>query len=540
MPDFGDEGPLQLGSFAAGDTLRFSYVIEGVEEAMTVVSVNEDPANWQFQAAFTRNLFCPFRTDDQIVVKIESAPQPLEILDANLNPTEHVQIARWDNAYDTGGDVINEAFPGQTFTDLDPEAFYLRLTDPAKNEDATVFDEVAVEITTRAPSGDAVDTITPIALRETGVNTGVFESVSLLLMAPDLPVNPDDDFEVQSGLPTVPGPIADDQLNDRTYQAELGGVFEVMYESEPGTTVEATARVCAPDLLKRLELQLIVFNEPYLDVGYEDPGTGELVGADNGIFDYVGSEQGQPHQVGVRSEPYRDLSSLPDEPFSAVELRKNLIPFRSGDDPRTMDARGGVVSAEQIQAQLDRARIAWAQACIDVVQVGNTLFIDAPSDADGRDVLWDGVFDLPIYILPNPFNPIISDAEVVHTAFEPTLDATVPTVYFTGPMPVRGYAFPPENSGPAEEPGFEFDYGSFSFTFIRPNTDPALRVLAHELGHLLTGQSDGQLGDPPQPRHIFFPALFSFKDTNWTLYRRVSEETATAARQRSLLKPFIP
>ncbi|MBI4738684.1 VCBS repeat-containing protein [Candidatus Woesearchaeota archaeon] len=397
------------------------------------------------------------------------------VIDSYNAITDHVQIARWDNAYGPAPayDVRNDAAPANNFIDLDPEHFFIQITDFSKNTITNVIETITtIRIATLTESGNIDDNLSEIDLIETGANTGVFRSRSQLLMSPDLPIadNPDDDFSAHDG---VTGLIQDDPIppirNDRTHRATIDGKVKVEYQPATGITLDKNISVFDRDPEERriLQVRVHVFNEP--------PGV-DING--DGVINTVLGTQAQ--------------------------------------------------ATTHVNAQIERANIAWAQAGIKVIRLGDIIFENAPNDATGTNILVDRRFLLN------------DEAEIIFRSFEGNMQIDILDVWFVCliwdpsiPPPylptANAIAYPPANR--------PFDHGEFSFTFIGLENNilaPGLpqipldlqyRTLAHEIGHLLTNQPES-----PNLRYIFFPARQTYMDNNWNSYRRITEATATTSR----------
>ncbi|MDZ7290072.1 MAG: Ig-like domain-containing protein [candidate division KSB1 bacterium] len=430
----------------------------------------------------------------------------LEILNAALTVTDHVQVARWDNAYDQFMQVSDN------FIDFDPERFFVRVTDLSKNTAPEAVDKVTTKIGTLTANGDLDDNPTEIELFETGNNTGIFDSKSQLLMSEDLPFVEvtDDGFPAYDG---ISGIVTDDAPNDRTHRATRDGSVKAEYELPDGGKCLSTVSVCqrSPDERRRLEIRVRVFNEPFDDIGYDHdniPITLPL-GAGNGVFDFKDLNANGVHDLGEPSEPYRDISA-------GISL------FLRGNNPLLLilggDGRGGVVTDAYVQAQIKRANIAWGQACIQIVQVGATIFVDAPKDAKGKDILSNGEFNRPDEIL------------IVHNTYRPGRKDIL-DVFFAAP--IRNDRDPIGHTAGMAISDKLLDFIEFPFTVIAPNVEPQWRTLAHEIGHILS-----LLPDTVNPKPIFFPQLVTSKDITVTQFRRITKATADACHSQgtSLLK----
>ena len=96
-------------------------------------------------------------------------------------------------------DALKNAATG-VFIDSDPDRFTVRVKDEGANVNPATAETIQANISTLMADGSVDDDATPVDLLETGPDTGVFESESMLLVSPDLPAadNPDDDVEVWS------------------------------------------------------------------------------------------------------------------------------------------------------------------------------------------------------------------------------------------------------------------------------------------------------------------------------------------------------
>ena len=442
-----------------------------------------------------------FRWDtDEAEADIGVRPVEVELLSASEGgtvPTESLRIGLWDGAYTPDNEVYNEAGEASNFVDRDPDRFYVRVTDPTANRSATEVDVVTSTIGADSPEGS--DDPTPIVLTETGVDTGVFESPSQLLVTRDHPVPSegstplrytDDNYPVHDG---TSGPVADDETGDRTHWAGVGGTVTVTYGS-----VEATAPVCGASATV-LNYRVLSMLEPYQDVGYVDPVTLDIVGADDGQFSYQGAESGSPHEAGTPSEPYADLSFAflfnPDR----NDIVAIAIPFlpgdqQLGDGPST--ARGPVYPDAVARAFVDRADLSWEQACVRFSDRGLS-YVEPPLDDDGTSVFSDGSFDSA------------TDTELVYEAIRPALALDEVAIVFA-PSIRR-----PESSGyggtafaiapyPGRAAVGEFDLsrvngGGHFYTVVGAMAN--YRTLPHELGHLLALEP----GHTERAPALFFP-----------------------------------
>jgi len=145
-------------------------------------------------------------------------------------------------ALDATGTIMPINTPANTFIDVDPEKFFVRITDPSQDltpgpDSFNVRIGTIQRSTVNADGYQENDDFTSIRVTETGNRTGVFVSRSQLLTMPDLPgltapnaVN-DDDFQVHDGYGG--GLIADDSPGDRTHRADVDGLVTVRYGETP-------------------------------------------------------------------------------------------------------------------------------------------------------------------------------------------------------------------------------------------------------------------------------------------------------------------
>ncbi len=209
-------------------------------------------------------------------------------------------------------------------------------------------------------------------------------------------------------------------------------------------------------------------------------------GAGNSVFDFTDTNANGQHDAGEACEPFLDLSNAAGA-FAVT------------------GSRGGVVTRQQVNDQVSRANVAWAQACIKVVSLGTT-FVDAPVNAMGNNILADALFD-----------PTLDEPFLV-TTFGPGATVDVIEVFFAAPITgANAYTRTPSD--------LVAGLGENTFVFMRPNLTIDRRTLAHEIGHALDNGFDNM-----NPRPIFYPAFNTFPDTDVTRYRRLIPATVTNCR----------
>ena len=458
---------------------------------------------------------------------------PVQIVNADRKQTTHVNFGLWENAYTEGPDykVRNSADTTDHFVDLDPERFFVRVFDEEANLDDSQKETVIARIGTEDAEGGAADDLTEIELEETGTDTGVFESKAQLLVAPDLPVNPDDDFEAHDG---GTGPVNDDAFNDRTHWVEVGGGIEAKYLDLNGLEHSSQVFACHPDSVKVLTIQPYVLMEPFQDTGYMDPETGDHIGKNDGKFNFKNlngnhDEEGNPiHDPGEPSEPYEDHSAFPRQ----FDKRGKTVfepRYFPGQHPSSLngDGFGGFATQQKITKEIERSKIAWAQACI-VIQPLETKRIHHVND--GLELMADQG-----YIRGEENYPAFVEAVRDELAVDILPFFLTPRYKWS----LYGQSMIPSfyTTGASGEDGSEI-YPPFSFSFIDATKDPAYRTLAHEIGHALSNREDRE-----NPRPIFFPQHYVFAqfgegedasplpDTSWETDRRITRDARKECRE---------
>ena len=409
------------------------------------------------------NLDLVARFDGQEVAREKFAVCKVDYLDATRSVTDSLRVSRWDSAYRAPPSltVFNRIETDSNLVDRDERRFFIRLTNANANLDPAAIETVSVALGSLFGGGGENDDYTTVDLMETGVSTGIFESRSQLLMSPDLPAadSPDDDYAVHDG---VAGTIIDDVRGDRTHRTTARGSLAVRYAPVGMPAVEDTLAVCggSPVRRKTVVVRVIVFNEPFTDAD----GSGGFTAGD----------------------PFLDL---------------------------TLDgAWGPVASGATVTNEIERAKVAWAQACISVdLEPGSPRFQAAPLVA-GVDILLDGTVDVPG----------VDQAPVI-AAFAPAATFDVPVIFFGPPLAIgiaAGLTLGPFDAIPA--------LGELTFAFIDAFQDARVKTTAHELGHVLDNR-----GDAAQRVTIFYPfAVAPPFDDAVTNQRRISSATEIRARTR--------
>lgn len=409
---------------------------------------------------------------------------------AGDNQIFNVDIARWNNAYDVAFNVNNAADPAN-FIEQDPRRFYLRIEDASANADAGAIEQITASIGTVDQLLAVDDNQTDVTLTESGNNSGIFIARSAILVSRDIQVvddpDADDEFDAHDG---TAGTVADDAANDRTHRTEMDGRLRIQYQSAAAPAAqEWDLPVCQrnPEQRRRIELRTRIFNEPYLDTGYDHDGVPAtpVIGAANGSFDFNDVNMNGMHDAGEASEQFMDISG-------------GAVVFANAG------ARGGVVTPAVVTDQMTRSNIAWAQACIRFESVGITT-VDAPTNAMGVDILADGVFDAV-------------DETFVTATYAPGATVDVVEVFYTASIATaNAYTRTPSD--------LIAGLGENTFIYMQPGLNINFRTLAHELGHAMDNGWDA-----PNTQVIFYPADNTFTDDAVNQYRRVTDATVANVR----------
>ena len=140
------------------------------------------------------------------------------------------------------------------FIDEDPHQFYVRVYDTSKKGEGSVN----INLWTDSPIAGYSDSKTVIQLIETGEDTGIFESKSMMLMSDDV----DDDYKVDS--------VADNDQNDRTFKIALGGTVLAEYNMG-GFTAIKKADVPFPPYLREVNVNLVIVRDKAESAGGSAP-----------------------------------------------------------------------------------------------------------------------------------------------------------------------------------------------------------------------------------------------------------------------------
>ena len=474
-----------------------------------------------------------------------------------LEETDHLDIGHWENAYEleedgsltlVDGNPVVKNDDGDNFITADPDRFYVRVTDQLANipdeNGNPVQNFITVQLETLLPGPTSASEEQPqtLVLGESDVDTGVFISAPQLLVTQDVGTLPDDGFEANNnmgsfstaytdyalaeGLPAA-GSVADNEATDPTHKATVGGRVSVQYTSDGGD-VTGSASVCNPADIKNVELNIFIYDEPYIDGGFINSNQ-EFIGGVDGEFDWEGKDYSVPFDVAyevyltnpnVPSEAYIDFSTPPAE-------RAGVIP-KPGNEQRSGSSWGPVFSAAELPGMVDNMSATWAQACITASYTHNSA-TTIPDPTNGEDVRIDGRFDFAedLSYLEGLWLPILGVDDVIQ-------------VFVVGDND-QGYAGVSIAQTWGDGRDGVIDVGDIAYMILSPlheaSQSQRALVLPHEVGHLITNlqTADSQNGGVPAPEFVFFPRQTIGDDNHYGKSRRISQETEAQAAS----SPFL-
>jgi len=279
----------------------------------------------------------------------------VEITNAAGESAKTLRVGRWENAF--------KRLPGEgidievvaDFIDKDPDRFGVRVTDAASNKNANVIEIIVVS----AKMDTAGAKARKLILTETGINTGVFVSKSLLMTS----FAADDAYEVDN--------IATDKKDDRSFlMPYLNGSITVTHGAITATATAPVEKVVklhvnAVRLKKKADGGL-----PFLDINGDEVTTEKdfdlwverLVNYTNKVY----------APLGIRFELVGGKVNYVDPP-AGVDLSDGLKGW-------------GVVQNKIVLTAEEKALLGDATlrtVAVDDIEVYFVSAIDTPRDAPG-------------------------------------------------------------------------------------------------------------------------------------------------------------
>ena len=138
----------------------------------------------------------------------------------------YVRFGLWDDAFNAAGTAVrNGQAEVDNFVGSDRRRFYFRITNPSANQNPGAVETINLQwFTTKANGSDDDRPQSHVTLTETGVNTGIFVSRAVMLVADNI----DRAQPTATGLPAggISGP---NQNNHRLRRAEVDGFLKMRY-----------------------------------------------------------------------------------------------------------------------------------------------------------------------------------------------------------------------------------------------------------------------------------------------------------------------
>ena len=296
--------------------------------------------------------------------------------------------------------------------------------------------------------------------------------------------------------------------------------------------------MCSPDEVRTVRVYALAMEEPYFDRGYSGPD-GEVGGRFNGIWDHVDSNGDGRVEKEELFEEYWEVSRMAGL-FAVPEFmspRLNGMPAGQ--------VRGRVESPNYHADVVDRTRLSWDQACI-LVEVEPVTVYDPGPDFFAETYL-DGDFDL---LLRGADGKGYEEGDIIQSVAALVPAGSVAVVY-TATMTARLGASPGQPTVTASAYGFaasaellEAGYPGFpeieptiellgdrAVMFVNPISKVSMRVLAHEVGHVLAVQGDPSDPNEGRSEGYSFPLHGGEEGDSVGSMRRLPSETVHRARQ---------
>jgi hypothetical protein len=216
-----------------------------------------------------------YKDDDGVDVVVDHVNMTVveitvNFLNKDKNEIDNLRVGKWKDGFAGSPPTVKA-----NFIDLDPDRFYVRVDDQTMKGEG----KVSINLWTESPGSDYDDDATEVELSETGANSGIFESDSLMLMSDDV----DDDHQVDA--------IADDVENDRTHKVAIEGKVQLQYPASGCGNWKKEADVPEPSDVKTVNVHVVILK--------------------NGSTVLIGERFKDENDNGVRDggETYRDTDS---------------------------------------------------------------------------------------------------------------------------------------------------------------------------------------------------------------------------------------
>ena len=225
-----------------------------------------------------------FVCTDEVRIDVAS----IDLVDEDGNILNHIDIGHWgkdqpvsisfgkimgtqgfDKINSTTYQVKNGIDENDNFIDLDDDKFFVRVRlieaiTPPSIFNANISLATLENFNIISETNNIQDAYTPIPMYLEPLSPSnpeiVYLSKSQLLTAPDMFVNPDDQFAVHDG---VNGPVNDEAIGDRTHKTNIHGGVKVKYTLN-GELCDNTVPVCDrfPEERRILYIRAHIFKSP--------------------------------------------------------------------------------------------------------------------------------------------------------------------------------------------------------------------------------------------------------------------------------------
>jgi hypothetical protein len=332
----------------------------------------------------------------------------VEFLDKNqtviISPNDFANVAKWASAFEDGPPITAK----KDFYKTDDDRFYVKISDAARKGAGGAKAKIKATIKTFDIENDEADKVENFELEEDVAGSGKFVSEPFVLVSNKV----DDEFDANN---VADGNSKDPTLNifktakltGDPLKIQIGGKVRVEYDPATGQGPAAGAQnvakgevnICKPSDIKEVKVRAVILKnmvggakvvdesevkedialmnvawaqccikfvlegaiviadppppEPFQDVGYDHDGNPATpnVGAGNGVFDFIDTNNDGLHNPGEPSEPFTDTNGNGGYDFG-VDLtiggldgfnpnltreERSLLDTLSDADPKTID-----------------------------------------------------------------------------------------------------------------------------------------------------------------------------------------------------------
>jgi outer membrane protein OmpA-like peptidoglycan-associated protein/peptidoglycan hydrolase-like protein with peptidoglycan-binding domain len=427
-----------------------------------------------------------------------------------------VRFGIWDNAYDPGGNVNNNAADANNFIGSDKRKFHLRVSDPT-----AAGTRVSLNWKTLTAGGGDDDAPASQVLTLTELTPGskVFVSKAVMLVTDDT----DRNFPTHSGF-TAPDPDAglrnSGQSNHRTRRAKIDGSIRAEYSPAGGGTVGLTL-----PLFNRASLFLTRDSVDNVPAGAATLTPAAMSGVTGGVRWTIKVGSSLNLDSGDNQETVL-VTAVTATTFNAVLTKAHngtATPFPIvgfADERRRVSTRvvrytnpafPHLIAATDayIADQFQRANLRW-----------NQVGIQFDSQATENRVFPAGAVD-PTGVYGGTSVPVDPPLRIVLADLIPGSPDTTLTVVFVSLSVANAYTALFNQTGIPVPAGGTVDMNDRLFIFINPSLGPEETTLAHECHHALFNRGDAVLGQQYFTFNTKPPSGFGIPLPDVRVYRRI-------------------